>query len=183
MKKNLILIIALAAGSIAFAQKQPTRDYNTLHGFSWGLGVPFEMRDLPGAGITLNLGYDRTYPIQDNFAMGFYITGGGGLWSEYKRYSNVDNNHFTFRLTAGLMMAIGDNDKRPFLIGVAPCTGLGLYDTDIVLPLELRFGRYITDRWYIMGEITYHYSLSRETSTIEPAIRVGYNFGRKIKKP
>lgn len=52
---------------------------------------------------------------------------------------------------------------------------------DMALPVEIRFGKYITDRWYIMGELTYHVSLAKETATLEPAIRVGYNFGRKVK--
>lgn len=60
-------------------------------------------------------------------------------------------------------------------------TGFGLYDVDMVLPVELRFGKYLTDRWYIMGELTYHVSLAGETACLEPAIRVGYNFGRKVK--
>jgi hypothetical protein len=32
-----------------------------------------------------------------------------------------------------------------------------------------------------MGELTYHASIGSETACIEPAIRVGYNFGRPIK--
>lgn len=52
---------------------------------------------------------------------------------------------------------------------------------DMALPVEIRFGKYITDRWYIMGELTYHVSLAKETATLEPAIRFGYNFGRKQK--
>lgn len=71
--------------------------------------------------------------------------------------------------------------NKPFLLGVAPCTGFGLYDFDFVLPIEVRFGKYITDRWYIMGDLTYHHSLAAETLCIEPAIRIGYNFGRKLK--
>jgi len=55
-------------------------------------------------------------------------------------------------------------------------------DMDMVLPIEVCFGKYITDRWYIMGDITYPVSVGNETACIEPAIRVGYNFGRKIKK-
>jgi hypothetical protein len=80
------------------------------------------------------------------------------------------------------MMQIGDLQNKPYLLGVAPFTGFGLYDNDMVLPVEVRFGRYITDRWYIMGELTYHVSLAAETATLEPAIRVGYNFGRKQRK-
>ena len=79
------------------------------------------------------------------------------------------------------MMQIGDPQNKPWLVGVAPCTGFGLYDMDMVLPVEVRFGKFVTDRWYIMGELTYHVSLAGETATLEPAIRVGYNFGRKQK--
>ena len=64
---------------------------------------------------------------------------------------------------------------------MAPFTGFGLYDMDMVLPVEVRFGKYFTDRWYVMGELTYHVSLADETATLEPAIRFGYNFGRKVK--
>ena len=175
MKKTIILALALISSVTVFAQ----REYTTQKGLSFGLGIPFEFKDLPGMGATLNIGYDCAYPVSDNFAMGFYLTGGGGFWSEYKKYSDVDHTHVVFRLSAGLMMAIGDLSNRPFLLGVAPCTGFGLYDMDMVLPIEVRFGRYITDRWYMTVELTYHYSLANETRCIEPAIRVGYNFGRK----
>ena len=177
MRKSIILAMALIVSAMAFAE----RDYKTLKGLSFGVGLPIECRDLPGMGLSANIGYDCAYPINDKFALGFYLTGGGGFWGEFEKYSNVDNTHITFRLTAGLMMQIGDPQDKPWLVGVAPCTGFGLYDMDIVLPVEVRFGKFITDRWYIMGEITYHASLANETACIEPAIRVGYNFGRKIK--
>ena len=176
-KKSIILIMALIVSAMAFAE----RDYKTLKGFSFGVGLPFEMRDLPGAGFTVNIGYDCAYPVNDHFAMGFYLTGAGGFWGEFKKYSDYDHFHVTFRLTAGLMMQIGDPQNKPWLVGVAPCTGFGLYDMDMVLPVEVRFGKFVTDRWYIMGELTYHVSLAGETATLEPAIRVGYNFGRKQK--
>ena len=177
MKKSIILVMALIVSAMAFAE----RDYKTLKGFSFGVGLPFEMRDLPGAGLTVNIGYDCAYPVNNRFAMGFYLTGGGGFWGEFKKYSDVDHFHPVFRLTAGLMMQIGDPQNKPWLIGVAPCTGFGLYDLDMVLSVEVRFGKFVTDRWYIMGELTYHVSLAGETATLEPAIRVGYNFGRKQK--
>lgn len=180
MKKSIIIAVTLLISAMTFAQ-QTERDYTVLKGLSWGVGLPFEMRDLPGAGLTVNIGYDCAYPINDKFALGFYLTGGGGFWGEFKKYSNVDHSHVVFRLTAGLQMAFGDIRNRPWLIGVAPCTGFGLYDMDMVLPVEVRFGKYITDRWYIFGELTYHASLAAETATLEPAIRVGYNFGRKVK--
>lgn len=176
-KKSIILVMALIVSAMAFAE----RDYKTLKALSFGVGLPFEMRDLPGAGLTANIGYDCAYPVNDHFAMGFYLTGGGGFWGEFKKYSDIDHFHPVFRLTAGLMMQIGDPQNKPWLVGVAPCTGFGLYDMDMVLPVEVRFGKFITDRWYIMGELTYHVSLAGETATLEPAIRVGYNFGRKQK--
>ncbi len=181
-KKFVLVVVLLAMNVLAFAQNNITKDYTTLKGLSFGLGVPLECRDLPGMGASLNLGYDCAYPINDHFALGFYLTGGGGFWGEYQQYSSVDNQHVVFRLTAGLMMQMGDLNNRPYLLGVAPCTGLGLYDMDMVLPIEIRFGKYVTDRWYIMGELTYHYSIAKETACVEPAIRIGYNFGRSRKK-
>ena len=177
MRKSIILVMALMVSVMTFAE----RDYKALKALSFGVGLPIEMRDLPGAGMTFNIGYDCTYPLNDQLAMGFYLTGGGGFWGEFKKYSDVDHFHPVFRLTAGLMMQIGDPSNKPYLVGVAPCTGFGLYDMDMVLPVEVRFGKFITDRWYIMGELTYHISLAGETATLEPAIRVGYNFGRKVK--
>ena len=179
MKKTSLLFFALLIGAMAFADEKPERDYTTLKGLSWGLGLPVEFRDLPGMGLTANIGYDCAYPVNDRFALGFYLNAGGGFWGEFRKYSNIDHIHVVFRLNAGLMMAIGDLKDRPYLLGVAPATGFGLYDMDLVLPVEVRFGRYITDRWYLMGELTYHISLAGETACLEPAIRVGYNFGRK----
>ena len=178
MRKSIFVAILAICSLTAYAE----RDYNTLKALSFGVGLPFECRDLPGAGMTFNIGYDCAYPINDQFALGFYLTGSGGFWGEFKQYSKTDHFHPVFRLTAGLMMQIGDPKDKPFLLGVAPCTGFGLYDLDMVLPVEVRFGKFITDRWYIMGEFTYHASLAGETVCIEPAIRVGYNFGRKVKK-
>ena len=70
MKKSIILVMALIVSAMAFAE----RDYKTLKALSFGVGLPFEMRDLPGAGLTANIGYDCAYPINDHFAMGFYLT-------------------------------------------------------------------------------------------------------------
>lgn len=180
MKKYIIIAVALLVSAMTFAQEKE-RDMRVMKGLSWGIGLPIECRDLPGMGLTANIGYDATWPVNDNLAMGLYLTGGGGFWGEFRKYSNIDHFHVTFRLAAGLMMQIGDLQNRPWLLGVAPCTGIGFYDMDMTLPVEVRFGKFLTDRWYIMGELTYHASLGSETACIEPAIRVGYNFGRPIK--
>lgn len=182
MRRHLVIAIALVVSVVACAQKTE-RDYSTLKGISFGVGIPFECRDLPGAGATLNVGFDHTYRMTGRWALGFYLTGGGGFWGEYKKFSDDDHLHVAFRLAAGIMMQIGDLSGKPYLVGIAPCTGFGFYDMDLVLPVELRFGRYLTNRWYLMGELTYHVSLANETACIEPAIRIGYNFGRKVKRP
>ena len=178
----MILAMTMIVSVIALAQEdQPVRDYTVLKGLSFGVGAPIECLDLPSAGVTANIGYDRTWRVNENFGLGLFLTAGGGLWSEFKRYSDVDNEHVVFRLAADLMMQIGDPANIPWLVGVTPCTGFGLYDLDMVLPVEVRFGKYITDRWYLMGSLTYHISLAGETACIEPAIRAGYNFGHKPK--
>ena len=42
---------------MTFAQE---RDFTTLKSLTFGIGLPFECRDLPGAGLTANIGYDAT---------------------------------------------------------------------------------------------------------------------------
>ena len=74
--KKLIIVAMAAICSMAVVAEE--RDYNTLKGLSFGLGLPIECRDLPGMGTTLNIGYDCSYPINDRFALGFYLTGAGG---------------------------------------------------------------------------------------------------------
>ena len=175
MKRTIIIALTLLMSVAVYAE----RDYNTLKGLSFGVGLPIECKDLPGMGLSGNIGYDCAYPINDKLALGFYLNAGAGFWGEFKKYSDVDHTHVTFRLTAGLLLRIEDGNNKPWLVGVAPCTGFGLYDMDMVLPVEVRFGKFITERWYIMGELTYHVSLANETVCIEPAIRVGYNFGKR----
>ena len=69
-----------------------------------------------------------------------------------------------------------DLDYKPYIFGISPCIGLGFVDMDLVLPVELRFGR-VFSKWYVMGELLYGISLANETICIEPSIRIGYNFG------
>ena len=83
MRRHLVIAIALVVSAVACAQKT-ARDHSTLKGISFGVDIPFECRDLPGAGVTLNVGFDRTYRMTGRWALGFYLTGGGGFWGEYK---------------------------------------------------------------------------------------------------
>ena len=78
MKKYILVAVLAICSMTAFAE----RDYNRLKGLSFGVGLPFECRDLPGAGVTANIGYDCAYRLTEHLAMGFYLTGGGGFWGE-----------------------------------------------------------------------------------------------------
>ena len=109
-------------------------------------------------------------------------SGGGGFLGTFKPYNEYDKYSAVIKLSAGLLMEFGDINNKPFILGIGPGTGLGYVDMDLVLPIEFRFGRQFSNNWYIMGELVYGVSLAKETRCIEPAIRVGYNFGHKAKK-
>ena len=178
MKKSILIALALVFSAVASAQNEG----RVLKGMSIGVGVPIEFRDLKAAGANLHIGYDCAYPIGDNFALGFYVSGGGGFLGAFKPYNEYDKFYSMFKLSAGLLMEIGDLDERPYLVGVGPCTGIGFLDMDMILPIEFRFGRFISKNWYVMGEVVYGYSLAGETASLEPSIRVGYNFGQRRKR-
>ena len=180
MKKIIILALVIICCTVAFAQNSKS-GLPGLKGMNGGVGIPVECYDIKAAGFNLHLGGDFTYPISDKFAMGFYISGGGGFLGTFKPYNEYDKFSPVIKLSAGLLMEFGDLNDRPFIVGVGPCAGLGYVDMDLVLPLEFRFGRHLSNNWYIMGELVYGVSLAKETRCFEPAIRVGYNFGRKIK--
>ncbi|MBR0055158.1 MAG: hypothetical protein IJP65_07640 [Bacteroidales bacterium] len=181
MKKIIILALVIICCTVAFAQNSKS-GLPGLKGMNVGVGIPVECYDIKAAGFNLHLGGDFTYPISDKFAMGFYISGGGGFLGTFKPYNEYDKFSPVIKLSAGLLMEFGDLNDRPFIVGVGPCAGLGYVDMDLVLPLEFRFGRHLSNNWYIMGELVYGVSLAKETRCFEPAIRVGYNFGHKAKK-
>lgn len=181
MKKIIILALVIICCTVAFAQNSKS-GLPGLKGMNVGVGIPVECYDIKAAGFNLHLGGDFTYPISDKFAMGFYISGGGGFLGTFKPYNEYDKFSPVIKLSAGFLMEFGDLNDRPFIVGVGPCAGLGYVDMDLVLPLEFRFGRHLSNNWYIMGELVYGVSLAKETRCFEPAIRVGYNFGHKAKK-
>lgn len=181
MKKIIILALVIICCTVAFAQNSKS-GLPGLKGMNVGVGIPVECYDIKAAGFNLHLGGDFTYPISDKFAMGFYISGGGGFLGTFKPYNEYDKFSPVIKLSAGLLMEFGDLNDRPFIVGVGPCAGLGYVDMDLVLPLEFRFGRHLSNNWYIMGELVYGVSLAKETRCFQPAIRVGYNFGHKAKK-
>ena len=173
MKKSILLVLALTCSVIAFAQKG---GHPGLKGINVGVGAPVEFHDLKAVGANLHVGFDRTYPISDKFALGFYLNiGGGALWELHPQYQ-YDNVFSMFMFSTGLFMEIGELDKKTFLVGIGPGTGLGFLDMDLILPVEIRFGRVLSEHWYVMGELVYGHSLAGETMSIEPSIRLGYRF-------
>ena len=175
-----IAIPAQAAENESAAESQ--RDYTWLIGFDGGLGMPMEFYDLEAVGMDGHLSFDFAYPVRDNLAVGFYFTFAVGFLSRVHPYSPYDQFFTPFKINAGLMMEIGDLKNKPFLLGFAPCAGLGFVDMDLVIPVEIRFGRFFYGNWYLMGSVTYGISLAKETAYFEPAIIVGYNFGHKKRK-
>ena len=178
MKRTFILALALIISILSYAQNS---ERTRLKGLNFGVGIPIECYDLKAAGTSLHIGGDFAYPISDKFAMGFYISGGGGFLGSFKPYNEYDKFYTAIKVSAGLLMEFGDLNDKPYIVGIGPGTGLGYVDMDLVLPIELRFGRMFSNHWYVMGELVYGISLAKETRYFEPAIRVGYNFGHKAK--
>lgn len=178
MKRTIILALSLIISTITLAQNSKQAQ---LKGFNFGVGIPIECFDLKAVGFNFHIGGDFAYPVSDKFAMGFYISGGGGFLGSFKPYNEYDKYYPVIKLSAGLLMEFGDLNNKPYIVGIGSGTGLGYVDMDLVLPIELRFGRMFSNHWYVMGELVYGYSLAKETRCIEPAIRVGYNFGHKAK--
>ena len=186
--RKIFFILALACSIAVLAQDSISikRDHRWIKGLSFGPGVPLEVVDLKAGGVNGHIGYDFAKPINDRFAMGMYISGGAGFLREfhpylYGKFDKYDNHFIDVTVSAGIMMEFGDLNKQPFLIGFCPATGIAFVDMDLVLPLEVRFGRVLKSNWYIMGQLAYYVSLAKETVTIEPSLGVGYNFGKKIK--
>lgn len=189
MKKIMIVTLFLLISATLSAQTagnenaaESSRDHTWLIGFDGGLGMPMEFYDLEAVGMDGHLSFDFAYPVKDNLAVGFYFTFGVGFLSRVHPYSPYDQFFTPFKINAGLMMEIGDLKNKPFLLGFAPCAGLGFVDMDLVLPVEIRFGRFFYGNWYLMSSVTYGISLAKETAYFEPAIIIGYNFGHKKRK-
>lgn len=166
-----------------------------LLGLNMGIGVPIEFGrkyngdDYKGAGLDFQLGFDFAYPISDRFAMGFFTSIGGGFtggsfsYYESSRYHNgwYYGNYFggLFRFSTGLLMEMGELDKRPFLLGISPCLGFGFTRASNFLPLEIRFGRIFSNNWYVTGDLLFGIPLGG-AMYLEPTIRFGYNFGHNV---
>lgn len=158
-----------------------------LIGLNLGIGVPYELGgykdEYSWAGLDFQIGLDFAYPIANKFALGCYISAGGGFtggedysyWKHYY-YSNIEP---LFKISAGLLMEFGDLQDRPFILGVSPCIGYGITSNTEFIPIELRFGRVFANNWYLMGEVIYGMP-SYGTLFCEASIRIGYNLGHKV---
>ncbi len=140
-----------------------------------------------GVGGNVKLGLDMAWPVSDKFAVGTYMNIGGGGTSV--------GGSFDFKV--GLLMLFGNQNDRPFIFGLAPCTGIGwtgcyseyywnnYYGSYIVdsewnnlyLPIELRLGRVLKKHFYITGNLNLGIPLDGGM-TVEPGISIGYRFGK-----
>ena len=139
-----------------------------LIGVDLGVGIPI-YDEYADAGLDFQLGLDFAYPLTNKFALGCYMSAGGGFCL------CMDG---LYKFSAGILMELGDLHDRPFLLGFGPCLGYGYTDWPEFLPFEFRFGRVFSNNWYMMGEIVCGVPFYGDYY-IEPAIRIGYNFGHK----
>lgn len=179
----------------------PRRGRNVFLGLNLTLGVPMRLQDYGyhfgysyyesfGAGLGLKLGLDCAWPISDRFALGFYMNVGPYFtWNHYHGHSDDYEYHYNnFELTVGLdvkiglLLLAGDLNAKPFIMGIAPCTGLiASTDSQRFIPVELRFGRVLSKHFYMSGNFNIGIPFSG-SFMIEPSITFGYHFGDKIKK-
>ena len=174
-------------------QPQKNNERPLLIGMDFGLGIPMEFgntnssNNYTGAGLDFQLGMDFAYPISDKFAMGFYLSIGGGFTGgEYDYYSWYDERRYygnyiggLFRFSSGLLMEMGDLNKKPFILGISPMLGFGFSKATEFMPIEIRFGRVFSNNWYVTGDFLVGIPLYGGVY-IEPTIRFGYNFGHNI---
>lgn len=154
-----------------------------LIGGDLGLGLPMEFGNFgAGAGLDFQGGVDFAYPLKDNFAIGFHFGIGGGFTGGPSYYgSSAGYFGGAFKFSTGLLMEIGDLEDRPFLLGICPGIGYGYTYASAYVPFELRFGRMFSNNMYITGEIVVGAPI-KGSIYIEPAVRVGYNFGHNLRR-
>ena len=194
MKKTILLLLTLLAFSVSsWAQESASQDIRWKRpiflGVNGVVSAPIGMR--PGReslilGAGFKAGLDFAYPISDNFAMGVYLNLGGGPAFLMDKDSPLEVRPGPFLdIKAGLLMLAGNLNNRPYIIGIAPFTGIGVCgqrkgDPLPYLPIELRFGRLLNNNLYITGNL--NVGVSGVVFMVEPGICIGYNFGHKLKR-
>lgn len=156
---------------------KPTIGRKPFIGLNVTLGIPMTMPYYDwwwdeyiyfGIGLSPKLGLDISWPISDKFAIGFYTNFG------YNIPIMAYESGFNFKV--GALLFIGDINSRPFIFGLAPCTGITVINGSY-LPLEFRIGRVIGKRFYITGNLNMGIPL-RGSFMIEPGISLGWRLGK-----
>ena len=160
-------------------------------GLNFTLGMPMTMpyyyysgADYFGIGVASKLGADCAWPISDRLALGFYFNAGSNFtWYDGRDGSGYYERYYYNRLSIGfdvklgLLMLAGDLNDRPFIIGIAPCSGFNMTSDNLYLPLELRFGRVLGKRFYITGNLNMGIPIYG-SFMIEPGIALGWRLGK-----
>lgn len=184
MKLNKIIIFVcllavLSHSLFASDNEKESHKKSKLSGVSFAAGFSAECSDIKALGSMGHLSYDYAKRTSDKMMLGFYIDGGIGFLSRIHPYSKYDQFFTPFKFSAGFLMQFENSNKVPFILAIAPCTGIEFVDMDLCLPLEIRFGCLLDNNCYLTGDLNFGISLAHETVYIEPAIRFGYNFSRK----
>ena len=204
MKKVIILLSALSLAILTATTAhaggnygQPTQGRDRFLGINGTVGVAVPYYQNPdyyvsGARPEIKLGVDCAYPVGDRFSLGLYASiGGGPVFSQ--RVSKLDKEVYKngnvpgFDLKLGLLALVGNINENPYILGVAPCTGFGMCNPTIYLPVEVRFGRLLGQRLYVTGNLAVGVPLGYNDGSesylfIEPTLSVGFNFGPRQKK-
>lgn len=171
----------------------PKTGRNVFLGLNFTLGVPMTMPYYEsynydygfGIGSALKLGIDFAWPVSDNFAIGLYFNAGPNFANvflyENVYYYSLSRLGVGFDVKLGLLMLAGNLNARPFIIGIAPCTGFNMTTEQEFLPLELRFGRVLSKHFYMTGNLNMGVVPLRGDFMIEPSITFGWHFGDRIK--
>ncbi len=135
-----------------------------------GLNATLGMQWYDCISFSPKFGLDMAWPISNNFAIGFYLNIGPNF--------NLFDYFIPEILDAkvGVLMFVGDIGKSPFIIGLAPCSGIGFNDFDMYLPFELRFGRVLGKRFYITGNL--NIGIPIDLFMIETSITLGWRLGK-----
>ena len=193
MKKLIILILAalMAAPAWAGGTYRKDRRENRFLGLSITASAPVSLYGNPdyrtqGFGAEALIGVDFAHRVTDNFALGLYaMIGGGPVFSRriYADDNSVDWNSAKpgINLKAGLLMLAGDINDKPYIIGIAPCSGFCFSNPSIYLPAEVRFGRVVTEGLYLTGNLAFGVPLGYNDGTghsliIEPSFTLGFRF-------
>lgn len=193
MKKLFIFILTALIAVQAWAGGAYRKDggQNRFLGLSITASAPVSLYSNPdyraqGFGAEALIGVDYAHRVTDRFSLGFYtMIGGGPVFSRriYADDNSVDWNSMKpgINLKAGLLMMVGNVDDKPYIIGIAPCTGFCFCNPSIYLPAEVRFGRQLTKGLYLTGNMAIGVPLGYNDGTehsliFEPSLTLGFKF-------